>query len=79
MTRANETLTLALPKGRILREAMPLLHRAGIVPEAEFEDENSRKLSFATNHPHISGCAPSTSPLSSPSAPPRSALPATTC
>ncbi len=54
MTRANEMLTLALPKGRILKEAMPLLHRAGIVPEDEFEDENSRKLSFATNHPNVS-------------------------
>lgn len=54
MSRANETLTLALPKGRILKEAMPLLHRAGIVPEAEFSDENSRKLSFATNHPNVS-------------------------
>lgn len=54
MSRANETLTLALPKGRILKEAMPLLHRAGIVPEPEFSDENSRKLSFATNHPNVS-------------------------
>lgn len=53
MTRANETLTLALPKGRIMKEAMPVLHRAGIVPEPEFSDEGSRKLSFATNHPNV--------------------------
>ncbi len=54
MNRANDKLTLALPKGRILKEAMPLLHRVGIVPEPEFGDENSRKLSFATNHPNVS-------------------------
>ncbi len=39
----------ALPKGRILREVVPLLKRAGIVPEAEFEDPCSRALRFATN------------------------------
>lgn len=39
---------LALPKGRILRELAPLLTRAGLEPEADFHDENSRKLRFAT-------------------------------
>ncbi len=29
---------LALPKGRILDEVMPLLHRAGIEPEPAFDD-----------------------------------------
>ncbi|WP_310496643.1 ATP phosphoribosyltransferase [Sandarakinorhabdus sp.] len=42
-------ITLALPKGRILKEALPLLARIGIVPEADFHDENSRKLTFATS------------------------------
>ncbi len=46
-------LTLALPKGRILKEALPLLARIGIEPEAEFADEDSRKLVFATNRPDI--------------------------
>ena len=46
-------LTLALPKGRILKEALPLLARIGIVPEAEFGDDDSRKLVFATNHADI--------------------------
>ena len=50
---ANEKLILALPKGRILDEAMPLLARAGITPEPEFTDERSRKLRFATNHPNV--------------------------
>ena len=44
---------LAVPKGRILDEALPLLARAGIVPEAAFTDPNSRALKFATNLPHL--------------------------
>ncbi len=46
----NEPIVLALPKGRILKEVMPLLHRAGIHPEEAFGDEDSRQLQFATNH-----------------------------
>jgi ATP phosphoribosyltransferase len=49
----SEKLVLALPKGRILDEAMPLVRAAGIVPEPEFDDPDSRALRFATNHPHI--------------------------
>lgn len=40
-------LTFAVPKGRILDEALPLMARAGVVPEAEFHDKKSRALSFA--------------------------------
>lgn len=44
----NEKLTIALTKGRILKETLPLLARAGI---ASVEDiNNSRKLVFETNH-----------------------------
>lgn len=42
----NRPLTFAVPKGRILEEALPLMARAGIVPDAEFGDEKSRALSF---------------------------------
>ncbi len=42
-------LILALPKGRILAEVMPLVRRAGIEPEPAFDDEAARKLRFATN------------------------------
>ena len=42
----SRPLTFAVPKGRILDEALPLMARAGIVPEAEFHDKNSRALSF---------------------------------
>lgn len=44
---------IAVPKGRLLEEALPLLERAGIKPEAAFSDENSRALRFSTNHAHI--------------------------
>jgi ATP phosphoribosyltransferase len=54
MPSASDEVVLALPKGRILNEALPLLERAGIRPEPEFADENSRKLRFATNHPSLS-------------------------
>lgn len=50
---ANDKLILALPNGRILTEVMPLLRRAGIEPEAEFDDPATRKLQFATNHPGL--------------------------
>lgn len=43
----NRPLTFAVPKGRILDEALPLMARAGVVPEAAFHDKQSRALSFA--------------------------------
>ena len=51
---SNEALVLALPKGRILREVMPLVRDAGIEPEPAFDDPNSRLLKFATNIPDLS-------------------------
>src|SRR5258708_12146229 len=48
--KANESLVLALPKGRILGEVMPLVQRAGIEVEPEFANDDSRQLRFATNH-----------------------------
>jgi len=50
----SEELVIALPKGRILKEVMPLVRAAGIEPEAAFDDPDSRLLHFKTNHPHIS-------------------------
>ncbi len=48
-----EKLILAVPKGRILKEAAPLMAAAGIIPEASFEDDDSRQLRFATNRPDL--------------------------
>ena len=46
-------LILALPKGRILAECGPLLARAGIVPAADYTDEDSRRLRFPTGDPML--------------------------
>ena len=54
MTIANDRLRLAVPKGRILEELLPLLARAGIEPEAAFSDKGERKLEFQTNVPNLS-------------------------
>src|ERR1051325_466883 len=48
-----DPIIIAVPKGRILAEALPLLAAAGIRPEAAFSDENSRALRFATDDPEI--------------------------
>ena len=50
---ANDRLTLAVPRGRILSELVPLLVRAGVEPEAAFADEDARQLRFATNQPAL--------------------------
>ena len=54
MTIANDRLRLAVPKGRILKELLPVLARAGIEPEAAFSDKGERKLEFETNVPNLS-------------------------
>ena len=41
-------LTFAVPKGRLLDDALPVMERAGVVPEAGFHDKANRSLTFAT-------------------------------
>jgi ATP phosphoribosyltransferase len=53
MPTANETLVLALPKGRILEQVMPVLARARIEIEPAFDDPDSRQLRFKTNEPAL--------------------------
>ncbi|MEO0063266.1 MAG: hypothetical protein RLZZ08_1826 [Pseudomonadota bacterium] len=45
---AATELTFAVPKGRILDEALPVMARAGVVPESAFHDKGNRALSFAS-------------------------------
>jgi ATP phosphoribosyltransferase len=45
----SDPIIIAVPKGRILDEALQLLAAVGIEPEAAFSDEGSRALRFATN------------------------------
>lgn len=55
MARAVMTaqIIIAVPKGRILKEVLPMFAQVGIVPEPAFGDEDSRLLRFATNRPDI--------------------------
>ena len=47
----SQPLTIALAKGRILQDTLPLLARAGIEPTDDLS--TSRKLVFSTNHKNI--------------------------
>jgi ATP phosphoribosyltransferase len=49
--QAKDRLTIALSKGRIFEETMPLLNAAGI--EALDDPETSRKLILDTNHDNV--------------------------
>ncbi len=49
----RSALVLALPRGRILDEVRPLLSRAGIEPEAAFDDNGARQLEFATSRDDV--------------------------
>lgn len=44
----SNKLTFAVPKGRILDEALPVMAAAGIAPAPEFHDKANRSLTFAT-------------------------------
>jgi ATP phosphoribosyltransferase len=48
-----EPLIMALPRGRILDEMMPVLRGIGIEPEPAFADPESRQLSFSTSEPGL--------------------------
>ncbi|MFL2770188.1 MAG: ATP phosphoribosyltransferase [Rhodospirillaceae bacterium] len=50
----QDPIIIALPKGRIMTEARPLLDAVGIQPESAFDDEGARQLKFSTNFEHIS-------------------------
>ncbi|HLW27684.1 MAG TPA: ATP phosphoribosyltransferase [Kiloniellales bacterium] len=49
----TQPLVFALPKGRILKELLPVLAAVGIEPEAAFRDESARQLRFSTNIPGL--------------------------
>jgi ATP phosphoribosyltransferase len=47
---SDKAYILAVPKGRILKELLPLLEKANIRPEDKFFDPKDRSLRFTTNH-----------------------------
>ncbi|MEM7679806.1 MAG: ATP phosphoribosyltransferase [Pseudomonadota bacterium] len=51
--KKQKKLVLALPKGRILEELMPILKGCDIQPEDDFFSKKSRKLQFSTNHNNL--------------------------
>ena len=42
-------LILAVPKGRLSAQLLPLMARAGIEPEPDFHNVKTRRLTFKTN------------------------------
>ncbi len=44
---------LAVPKGRILKDAMPILKHAGLEPEPAFFEASDRRLRFSSNQENI--------------------------
>ena len=53
MTGQDGKLVLALPKGRILDQVLPLLKQAGLEPEPAFFAAKDRRLRFTTNIDYI--------------------------
>ena len=49
----TEKYVLALPKGRILDQILPILEQAGLTLEDAFFDKKDRRLRFATNDPQL--------------------------
>ena len=49
----SQKYVLALPKGRILEQILPILKKAGLEIEPAFFDGKDRRLRFATNDPQL--------------------------
>tara|TARA_B100001057_G_C22543246_1_gene830470 strand:- start:161 stop:817 length:657 start_codon:yes stop_codon:yes gene_type:complete len=49
----DKDIIIALPKGRILKQVLPILDKIGIIPEKSFFNEKDRKLKFETNISNI--------------------------
>jgi ATP phosphoribosyltransferase len=45
----SENIIIAVPKGRILEELIPLMKKAKIIPEKAFFDSKDRRLLFSSN------------------------------
>ena len=49
----KQTIFIAVPKGRILKQALKVLKKVGIYPDSSFYVEGDRKLQFSTNVENI--------------------------
>lgn len=52
-SKTKKQFIIAIPKGRILSELKPLFSQAGFKPEAEFYNDDSRKLIFDSNFDNL--------------------------
>ncbi len=52
-TNRSENIIMAVPKGRILDELVPLMKKAKIIPEKAFFDKKDRRLLFSSNMPWL--------------------------
>ena len=50
----TDSIVIALPRGRILREVIGVVRSAGVEPEPAFDDPDTRQLWFSTNMPNVS-------------------------
>jgi ATP phosphoribosyltransferase len=50
----TQPIVIAIPKGRIQEELVPMFSRIGIVPEKAFFDDRERQLQFACEDPRFS-------------------------
>ena len=53
MSQQNAQIIMALPKGRILEQILPILSDVGIKPEDGFFAAHDRRLKFKTSHPNL--------------------------
>ena len=49
----DKDIIIALPKGRILKQVLPIFDKVGIITEKSFFNEKDRKLKFETNNSNI--------------------------
>ena len=50
----KKKIIIAVPKGRILEELIPILKKIDVMPDEDFFDMSSRKLMFNTSNIDIS-------------------------
>ncbi|MGB2021257.1 MAG: ATP phosphoribosyltransferase, partial [Candidatus Puniceispirillaceae bacterium] len=53
MTASTDKLIMAVPKGRILEQVIPVFEQAGLIPEPAFFEKGERRLRFTTNHENL--------------------------
>ncbi len=53
MINAENKLVFAVPKGRILKQLLPIMKAVDLIPEDDFFNPSSRKLIFTSNQPNI--------------------------